>query len=124
MIKGLEIVLQVCVAPAKADRILHREQLAPLLKDGDGGVRVAAALARCRLGATPQDVTLLAREVENDNRVVGMYAIRALELIGPDLAAQQAAVIKAAQQSPYEFTRRIARRLTAKLGDADEHGAP
>jgi hypothetical protein len=97
----------------------HLELLAPLTSDPDGGVRVAAALARCRIDATPQDVALLAEEVGNENRPVGMYAIRALELIGPEIAATQAGVVRAAQQSPYEFTRRIARRLNTKLGELD-----
>jgi arylsulfatase A-like enzyme len=89
--------------------------LAPLTKDPYGGVRVAAALARCRLKPTPQDVELLGRETENANFIVGMYAVRALELLGPKVAAAEVETIRAAQNSPYEFTRRIARRLTAKL---------
>jgi hypothetical protein len=60
-------------------------------------------------------VELLGKETENANFIVGMYAIRALELLGPKVAAAEVDTIRAAQDSPYEFTRRIARRMTAKL---------
>ena len=43
-----------------------------------------------------------------------MYAIRALECIG-DGARSQRQAIEEAQKSRYEFTRRIARRLTRNL---------
>ena len=93
----------------------HRRVLAPLLKDSFGGVRVAAALARCRLKPSSADVALLANEIGSDNYIVGMYAIRALELLGPEVAAAESETIRAAQTGPYEFTRRIAKRFTSKL---------
>ncbi|MEO2031444.1 MAG: sulfatase-like hydrolase/transferase [Planctomycetaceae bacterium] len=93
----------------------HIRHLAPLVRDTYGGVRVAAVLARCRLGATPEDVELLANEINSDNFIVGMYAIRALEILGPDLATHQSVLIRSATKNPFEFTRRIAARLSVKL---------
>ena len=43
-----------------------------------------------------------------------MYAIRALELLGDDAAVVRESIARA-RKNRYEFTRRIARRLTRKL---------
>ena len=59
----------------------------------------------------------MAQEVENENLIVGMYAVRGLELAGPESARPFLSTIKAARESPYEFTRRIAGRLTGKLSN-------
>lgn len=93
----------------------HRPLLKALLKDDYEGVRVAAALARGRLDSTTPDSALLGELITSDNYLVGMFAIRALELLGPDVAARHAATIQAARKSPYEFTRRIAVRLSDTL---------
>lgn len=91
-----------------------RDALRPLLTDASGGVRVAAALALCRLGDGPEPVRLLAREIENENLIAGMFAIRALEQIGEKALPVRDAIEKA-KKNRYEFTRRIARRLSSKL---------
>ena len=85
------------------------ERLSELENDPSSGVRVAAALARCRLGDAGA-AKWLAQAVKHENRFTGMYAIRGLELAGP-LAKPYRDVILQAQKSDYEFTRRIARRL-------------
>lgn len=91
----------------------HLKLLAPLLKDHSSGVRIAAALATCRLG-DKAGAAVLAKEITNENYLAGLYAIRGLELAGP-MARPHASTIQQAKNSPYEFTRRIARRLTGKL---------
>ena len=96
----------------------HLRFLAPLLNDEYEGVRVAAALARGRLDSESRDSALLAEEITSDNYLVGMYAIRALELLGTDVAARHSAAINAAGKSPFDFTRRIADRLSASLKSA------
>ena len=93
----------------------HRQLLTALCNDSSSGVRVAAALAICRLG-DPVGSKVLAAEIGNQNLLTGMYAIRALELTGP-MAAPHRDVIRAAMKSRYEFTRRIATRLNKNLAE-------
>jgi hypothetical protein len=57
---------------------------------------------------------LLASHIDADNLLVGMYAIRALEKVGP-AASVVLPAIKKAVDSPYEFTRRFAKRLSGQL---------
>ncbi len=95
--------------------VSHIRHLAPLVKDRYEGVRVAALLARCRLDPTLKDVKLLAGEINSDNYIVGMYAIRALEILGPTMASPQSKLIFSARKSPFEFTRRIATRLSTAM---------
>lgn len=90
------------------------KSLKPLLKDEFGGVRVAAAQALCRLGDVQAGIPVLVQEVADANLVLGLYAIRGLEMIG-DRAAPALPTIQAARNSPFEDTKSIARRLTAKL---------
>jgi len=87
--------------------------------DDDPAVRVAAALALCRLGEPGTGAPILADHIDHPNLIVGMYAIRGLERIGPDARGLLPA-IEAAKDSPYEFTRRYARRLARNLGDAGD----
>ena len=87
--------------------------LALLKKDASSGVRVAAALALCRLG-DDSCAAMLAEEIANENVLTSMYAIRGLEMIGP-AALPHIDAIRAAQKHEYEFTRRIARRLSRQL---------
>ena len=51
--------------------------------------------------------------LEDPNLLVGMYALRAIEELG-DAGQPFADQIAAAQKSDYEFSRRIAKRLTGK----------
>jgi len=85
-----------------------------MIKDEDGAVRVAAAQSLVQLGDM-SGVKTLKKEMHHKNLLVGMYAIRALEAIGPKAKARTEAVIKnLAKNSKYEFTRRVARRLVEK----------
>lgn len=96
-----------CGAQSRAVKTLSRKKLL----DPYAGVRVAAALALCRLGQPDEAVPLLIREIDGPNYVAGMYAIRGLELSGVDTLAVRKAAAKA-QENPYEFTRRIATWMT------------
>ena len=87
--------------------------ITPLAEDSSAAVRVAAALALCRLGQS-DFCGRLSEEIDNDNYAVGLYAIRGLELVGED-ARPFLPQIKAAQDHRYEFTRRIAKRLAGTL---------
>ncbi len=93
--------------------------LEPLLADESAGVRIAAALATCRLQPNAADVSRLADEIASGNYITGMYALRALELLGTGVSASQTAAVIEARESPYEFTRRIARRFSNTLNDVD-----
>ena len=87
--------------------------LKPLLEDRYAGVRVAAAQSLCQLGAVSEGLPVLERSIDDSNLVAGMYAIRGIEMLG-DVAAPAQPAVKAAVRSPYEFTRRIALRMTAQ----------
>ena len=82
--------------------------------DDTVAVRIAAALARGRLGDTEDAASLLADLIEDRNLIAGMYAIRGLEKLGP-ASRTQLSEIQMATKSPYEFTRRYARRLATQL---------
>lgn len=88
--------------------------LRKLLSDDWEPVRIAAALALCRLGVDRDAaIAQLGGLVDSSNHITGMYAIRGVEWSGirnetTRLAADQAA------KSRYEFTRRIGRRLQSQ----------
>ncbi len=86
--------------------------LLELSTDPVPAIRVAAAQALCKLGELSQ-LKLLIKHINDSNLLVGMFALRAIEELGDAGKAHQADVA-AAQKSSYEFSRRIARRLTAK----------
>ena len=89
-----------------------KSTLLKLTSDTVPAVRVAAAQALCKLG----DMDYLKRLVEHikdPNLLVGMFALRAIEELG-DAGKVHREAIAAAQKSKYEFSRRIARRLTGK----------
>jgi len=88
-------------------------------RDDTAAVRIAAALALCRLGEPETGAPLLAKHIEDPNLIAGMYAIRALEQSGP-AARSELPAIRAARESPYEFTRRYARRLVRHLDESDK----
>ncbi len=92
------------------------EHLIRLANDPTPAVQVATALALCKLGRHKKYLPLLAEHIESENLITGMYAIRALEQVGPAARAVLPAIEKA-RQHPYEFTRRIARRLAASLAE-------
>lgn len=91
------------------------EDKATLLKltaDPVPAIRVAAAQALCKLDDLSQ-LKLLIEHINDPNLLVGMFALRAIEELG-DAGKVYRADVAAAQKSNYEFSRRIARRLTAK----------
>ena len=86
--------------------------LLKLTTDPVPAVRVAAAQALCKFGDLSH-LKVLVENVENSNLLVGMFALRAIEELG-DAGKAHREAIAAAGKSKYEFSRRIARRLTAK----------
>ncbi|MFV0442309.1 MAG: sulfatase-like hydrolase/transferase [Planctomycetaceae bacterium] len=82
-----------------------------LLEDEYGGVRVAAAQALCQLGAIDAGLPVLEKEIDSENLIVGMYAIRGIEMLGKRAGSAKDSVQRALN-SPYDGTRRIAQRLT------------
>ena len=86
--------------------------LLKLTADPVPSIRVAAAQALCKLGELSQ-LKLLIKHINDPNLLVGMFALRAIEELG-DAGKAHREAIAAAQKSKYEFSRRIARRLTAK----------
>jgi len=91
-----------------------KEKLVALTRDPVPAVRVAAALSLARMGDQQTYLPLLASHIKADNLLTGMYAIRALEQLGPAASAVLPAIEKA-RNSPYEFTRRFAKRLSSQL---------
>ena len=86
--------------------------LKKLVTDETPAVRVAAAQAMVKLG-DGDHINLLIQHIDDPNYLVGMYALRAIEELG-DQGKRYKAEISRAQNSPYEFSRRIAKRLTNK----------
>lgn len=86
--------------------------LLKLTNDPVPAVRVAAAQALCKLGDL-NTLKLLVEHIKDPNLLVGMFALRAIEELG-DAGKAHREAIAGAQKSKYEFSRRIARRLTAK----------
>jgi len=86
--------------------------LLKLTADPVPAVRVAAAQALCKLGDL-NTLKLLVEHTKDPNLLVGMFALRAIEELG-DAGKAYRTDIASAQKSKYEFSRRIARRLTAK----------
>ena len=87
-----------------------KAELEKLVEDDVPAVRVAAAQALVKLGDSDR-LRDLVDLINDPNLLVGMYALRAIEELG-DAGRPYKAEIAAAQKSPYEFSRRIARRLT------------
>ena len=88
-----------------------KNEVANLLKDQDAGVRISAAESYAQFGEFKESSELLAKEITNQNLLVGLYAIRAIEAIGKPIRAFTKDEIKKALKSPYEFTKRVAKRL-------------
>ena len=86
--------------------------LLKLTADSVPAVRVAAAQALSKFGDLSQ-MKLLVEHIKDPNLLVGMFALRAIEELG-DAGKAHREAIASAQKSKYEFSRRIARRLTGK----------
>ena len=89
-----------------------KSTLLKLSADPVPAVRVAAAQALCKFGELGQ-MKVLVEHIEDPNLLVGMFALRAIEELG-DAGKASREAIASAQKSKYEFSRRIARRLTTK----------
>jgi HEAT repeat protein len=89
-----------------------KRALEKLADDDTPTVRIAAAQALCKLGDSAK-LKLLVGHIDDPNCLVGLFALRAIEELGDAGKAYQAE-IAAAQKSEYEFSRRIANRLTGK----------
>jgi arylsulfatase A-like enzyme len=86
--------------------------LLKLTVDPVPAVRVAAAQALCKFGDLSQ-LKLMIEHINDPNLLVGMFALRAIEELG-DAGKVHSGAIASAQKSKYEFSRRIAKRLTDK----------
>ena len=71
-----------------------------------------AARALCAFGEMSH-LNLLVEHIQDANLLVGMFALRAIEELG-DVGKKHRDAIDMAQKSKYEFSRRIAKRLTGK----------
>ena len=87
-------------------------RLLQLTNDTVPAVRIAAAQALCKSGDLDH-LKLLVEHIHDPNLLVGMFALRAIEELG-DVGKKHHAAIKMSQKSKYEFSRRIAKRLTGK----------
>jgi len=86
--------------------------LLKLTADRVPAIRVAAAQALYRLGDLSK-LKLLVEHINTPNLLVGLYALRAIEELG-DAGKVHRDKIAKAQKSNYEFSRRIAKRLSSK----------
>jgi len=89
-----------------------KSTLLDLTNDSVPTVRVAAARALCEFGDL-NHLNLLVEHIQDANLLVGMFALRAIEELG-DAGKKHRDAIDKAQKSKYEFSRRIAKRLTGK----------
>ena len=89
-----------------------KSTLLELKNDSVATVRVAAARALCEFGDL-NHLNLLVEHIQDANLLVGMFALRAIEELG-DVGKKHRDAIYMAQKSKYEFSRRIAKRLTGK----------
>jgi len=81
-----------------------------LTQDENASVRVAANLALYKINPDFNPIPALAEEVSNENLIVGMYAINAIEQTGIRNNEVKAIAEKAAD-SEYEFTQRFGKYL-------------
>jgi hypothetical protein len=86
--------------------------LEKLAADETPAVRIAAAQALVKLGDRKRLKDLVGL-INDENLLTGMFALRAIEELG-DAGKAYKTEVAAAQKSKYEFSRRIARRLTGK----------
>ena len=95
--------LGLCGGPEVVDALERK------LNDEQPAVRIGAALALHRLGVPRGSTRVLIEETRNYNPLVGLYALRALEIANLDDVSVRK-TFAAAQNHPYEFARRIANR--------------
>ncbi|MEN8118289.1 MAG: sulfatase-like hydrolase/transferase [Bacteroidota bacterium] len=93
-----------------------QKKVAELTKDKDGSVRIAANLALYKIDSGYNPVPALGKELKNENLLVGMYAINAIEQSGIRNAEVKEFAEKAVK-SEYEFTQRFGKYLMVSNKD-------
>lgn len=88
------------------------QTLETMTGDQTPAVRVAATHALVKLGR-PEHLKQLVDHIRDPNLLVGMFALRAIEELGDQGRDYQAEIAKAID-GPFDFSRRIARRLVGK----------
>jgi len=86
--------------------------LKELLEDESDAVKIAAARALCRTGHTEPALHILSDNLENSNLITGMYATLFIEDLNEEMIEKIMPAIEKAKDGPYEFTRRIAVRIS------------
>lgn len=89
-----------------------QKKIEKLTRDENASVRVAANLALYKINPDYNPVPALAEEVSNENLIVGMYAINAIEQTGIRNEEVKSIAEKAAE-SEYEFTQRFGNYLVS-----------
>lgn len=99
--------------PEKAQNALPFLKIA--LKDESDAVKIATARALCRMNQMDPALEVLAGNLDNSNLIVGLYSALFIEDMNETHAIKILPEIDKAQDNPYEFTRRVANRLTTEL---------
>lgn len=86
------------------------DRMKELTSDPEPSVRIAAQLALYRIDPAYDPIPGLGREVNNENRIAGMYAMSAIEQTGIRNDAVRI-IAELAAESDYEFTRRYGKYL-------------
>jgi arylsulfatase A-like enzyme len=88
-----------------------------MLNNDSDAVKIAAARALCRLEHPEPALHVLEDNLKNPNLIVGLYAALFIEDLDEDLIVKVLPAIKEARESPYEFTRRTAKRLSKNFSE-------
>jgi arylsulfatase A-like enzyme len=89
---------------------LAKDKLILLSVDDNPAVRIAAFLARYKVDPYFNPVPSLGKELDNNNLIVGLYAMNAIEQTGIR-NSEVKVVAEKASKSKYEFTRRFGKYL-------------
>ncbi len=84
------------------------------LGDESDAVRIAAARALCLSGKPEKAWQTLVDNLDNSNRITGMYAALFIEDLPLPLVTKALPELRKALDSPYAFTQRVASRLIQK----------
>jgi hypothetical protein len=93
-----------------------KEIVSSLSKDDNPSVRIAACLAHYKIDKNYNPIPALSQELNNNNLLVGMYAMNAIEQTGIR-NAEVRLVAEEATKSKYEFTKRIGKYLVQVCDD-------
>ena len=93
-----------------------KDKVILLSSDDNPTVRIAANLALYKIDPTYNPIPSLGEEVNNNNLIVGMYAMSAIEQTGIR-NAEVKAVAEKASKSKYEFTMRYGKYLLELCND-------